>query len=158
MTAGELYVEVGDQSVDVVIPLHLQAEGWGEGQVLDLHRVYVHLLKKESMTLVKTSNQVSLIPEWQANDTARVWNYHPTGNGSAWFCWSTKSSIFRLFFFKIRTTIRAPWQLKVWTNWFSFRINSLGYESKNETIIQFAPLKTRKDFPPTACCQLILAC
>lgn len=26
VTASELYVEVGDQSVDVVIPLHLQAE------------------------------------------------------------------------------------------------------------------------------------
>ena len=26
VTAGELYVEVGDQGMDVVIPLHLQAE------------------------------------------------------------------------------------------------------------------------------------
>lgn len=26
MTASELYVEVGNQSVDVVIPFHLQAE------------------------------------------------------------------------------------------------------------------------------------
>lgn len=47
VTASELDVEVGDQSVDVVIPLHLQAEWWGEGQVLQLHRVNVHLLRKQ---------------------------------------------------------------------------------------------------------------
>ena len=44
MTLGELDVEVGDESVNVVIPLDLQAEGGGEGQVLRLHRVDVHLL------------------------------------------------------------------------------------------------------------------
>lgn len=44
MTARELDVEVGDEGVNVIIPLHLQAEGRGEGQVVDLHRVYVHLL------------------------------------------------------------------------------------------------------------------
>lgn len=48
VTAGELYVEVGDQSVDVVVPLHLQAERWGEGQVLQLHGVDVHLLKEQT--------------------------------------------------------------------------------------------------------------
>lgn len=47
VTASELDVEVGDQSVDVVIPLHLQAEWWGEGQVLQLHCVNVHLLRKQ---------------------------------------------------------------------------------------------------------------
>ena len=44
VTLGELDVEVGDQRVDVVVPLDLQAEGGGEGQVLGLHRVDVHLL------------------------------------------------------------------------------------------------------------------
>lgn len=48
MTAGELDVEVGDQSVDVIVPLHLEAERRGEGQVLRLHRVDVHLLKKQT--------------------------------------------------------------------------------------------------------------
>lgn len=45
VAAGELDVEVGDQSVDVVVPLHLKAERRGEGQVVHLHRVDVHLLK-----------------------------------------------------------------------------------------------------------------
>lgn len=45
VTACELNVEVGDQRMDVVIPLHLQAEWWGEGQVLQLYCVDVHLLK-----------------------------------------------------------------------------------------------------------------
>lgn len=44
VTLGELNVKVGDQRVDVVVPLDLQAEGGGEGQVLALHRVDVHLL------------------------------------------------------------------------------------------------------------------
>lgn len=44
VTARELDVEVGDQRVDVVVPLHLQAERRGEGQVVDLHRVDVYLL------------------------------------------------------------------------------------------------------------------
>lgn len=44
MTLGELHVEVGDQSVDVVVPLDLQAERGGEAEVLGLHGVDVHLL------------------------------------------------------------------------------------------------------------------
>lgn len=44
VTLGELHVEIGDQRVDVVVPLNLQAEGRGERQVLRLHRVDVHLL------------------------------------------------------------------------------------------------------------------
>lgn len=46
VAAGELDVEVGDQGVDVVVPLHLQAERGGEAQVLQLHSVDVHLLEK----------------------------------------------------------------------------------------------------------------
>lgn len=46
MTLGELDVEIGDQGVDIVVALDLQAEGRAEGQVLCLHRVNVHLLKK----------------------------------------------------------------------------------------------------------------
>lgn len=45
VAAGELNVEVGDQGVDVVVPLHLQAERRGEAQVLQLHSVDVHLLE-----------------------------------------------------------------------------------------------------------------
>ena len=44
VAAGELDVEVGHQGVHVVVPLHLQAEGGGEGQVFHLDRVDVHLL------------------------------------------------------------------------------------------------------------------
>lgn len=44
VTLGELDMEVGDQCVDVVVPLDLQAERCGEWQVLTLHRVDVHLL------------------------------------------------------------------------------------------------------------------
>lgn len=44
VTLGELHVEIGDQCVDVVVPLNLQAEGRGERQILRLHRVDVHLL------------------------------------------------------------------------------------------------------------------
>lgn len=44
MTLGELDVEVGDQRVDVVVPLDLQAERRREREVLRLHRVDVHLL------------------------------------------------------------------------------------------------------------------
>lgn len=44
VTLGELDGEVGDERVDVVVPLDLQAEGGGEGQVLWLHCVDVHFL------------------------------------------------------------------------------------------------------------------
>lgn len=44
VTLGELDVEVGDQGVDVIVPLDLQAEGRREGQVLRLHGVDVHFL------------------------------------------------------------------------------------------------------------------
>lgn len=44
VTAGELDVEVGNKCVNVVVALHLQAERGGEGQVVRLHRVDVHLL------------------------------------------------------------------------------------------------------------------
>lgn len=56
MTAGELDVEVGDQSVDVVVPLHLQAERRGEGQVLCLHCVDVHLLKTNTHIGIKSQS------------------------------------------------------------------------------------------------------
>lgn len=46
MTLGELDVEIGDKGMDVIVALDLQAEGRGEGQVLCLHRVNVHFLKK----------------------------------------------------------------------------------------------------------------
>lgn len=44
VTLGELHVEIGDQRVDVVVPLNLQAERWGKRQILRLHCVDVHLL------------------------------------------------------------------------------------------------------------------
>lgn len=44
VTLGEFNVEVGDQRVDVIVPLDLQAEVGCEGQVLALHRVDIHLL------------------------------------------------------------------------------------------------------------------
>lgn len=46
MTFGELYVEIGDQSVDVVVSLDLQTERWGKCQVFSLHCVDVHLLSE----------------------------------------------------------------------------------------------------------------
>lgn len=51
VTLGELHVEIGDQGVDVVIPLDLQAERRGERQVVGLHRVDVHLLRAQSRFL-----------------------------------------------------------------------------------------------------------
>ena len=71
VTLGELDVEVGDQRVDVVVPLDLQAEGRGEGQVLGLHRVDVHLLHTNRSNVSRTlhtsgdpapSNTTELIP------------------------------------------------------------------------------------------------
>lgn len=50
MTLGEFDAEIGDESVDVVVPLDLQGEGRGEGQVLRLYRVDIHLLEKHSST------------------------------------------------------------------------------------------------------------
>lgn len=47
MAAGELDVEVGNQRVDVVVPLHLEAEWGRERQVFGLHCVDVHLLDKK---------------------------------------------------------------------------------------------------------------
>lgn len=47
MAAGELDVEVGNQRVDVVVPLHLEAERGRERQVFGLHCVDVHLLDKK---------------------------------------------------------------------------------------------------------------
>lgn len=44
MTLGELNVEVGDQCVDVVISLDLQAERRGKRKVLSLYCVDVHFL------------------------------------------------------------------------------------------------------------------
>lgn len=60
VTLGELDVEVGNQRVDVVVPLDLQAEGRGEGQVLALHRVDIHLLHGGRQTAHVT--RISLIP------------------------------------------------------------------------------------------------
>ena len=42
---GKLDIEIGDQGMDVVVALYLQAEGGCEGQLLRLHRVNVHLLQ-----------------------------------------------------------------------------------------------------------------
>ena len=42
---GKLDIEIGDQGVDVIVALYLQAEGRREGQLLRLHRVNVHLLQ-----------------------------------------------------------------------------------------------------------------
>lgn len=50
VTLGELNVEVGDQRVDVIVPLNLQAEVRCEGQVLALHSVDVHLLHRVDKT------------------------------------------------------------------------------------------------------------
>lgn len=50
VAAGKLDVEVGDQGVDVIVPLHLQAEGRGEAQVLQLHCVDIHLLENTENT------------------------------------------------------------------------------------------------------------
>lgn len=44
VTLCELNMEIGDQRVDVVVPLNLQAERRGKRQVLRLHCVDVHLL------------------------------------------------------------------------------------------------------------------
>lgn len=67
MAPGELDVEVRDQSVDVVVPLHLQAERGGEGQVFCLHRVDVHLLKKDTN---KVRLHVSVTSPQSAEQTA----------------------------------------------------------------------------------------
>lgn len=44
VAAGELNIEVGDQGMDIVVPLDLQTERRREGQIVYLHRVDVHLL------------------------------------------------------------------------------------------------------------------
>lgn len=49
VAASELDVEVGNQSMNVVVSFNLQAEWWGEGQVLQLHCVDVHLLENKSL-------------------------------------------------------------------------------------------------------------
>lgn len=54
VTLCELDVEVGDQCMDIVVSLDLQADGWGEGQVLWLHCVDIHLLKKTKQVLLNT--------------------------------------------------------------------------------------------------------
>ena len=45
MALGELNVEEGDQGVQVVVATYAQVEGGGEGQVLFLDGVHVHLLR-----------------------------------------------------------------------------------------------------------------
>lgn len=47
MTLCELYIEVGDQGVDVVVPLDLQTEGGREGQFFCLYCVDVYLLRQD---------------------------------------------------------------------------------------------------------------
>lgn len=51
MTLGEFDIKVGDQSMDVIVPLDLQTEGGGEGQFLWLHCVDVHFLRKDKQSL-----------------------------------------------------------------------------------------------------------
>jgi len=51
MTLGEFYIKVGDQSMDVIVPLDLQTEGRGEGQFLWFHCVDVHFLRKGKQSL-----------------------------------------------------------------------------------------------------------
>lgn len=57
MALGKFDIEIGDQGVDVVIALYLQAEGRCEGQLLRLHRVDVHLLqpREERMQTLSAS-------------------------------------------------------------------------------------------------------
>lgn len=68
MAAGELDVEVGNQRVDVVVPLHLEAEWGRERQVFGLHCVDVHLLDKkdkmpsDQMLQVSFSHPLCLCP------------------------------------------------------------------------------------------------
>lgn len=50
MTLGEFDIKVGDQSMDVIVPLDLQTEGGGEGQILWLHRVDVHFLREDKQS------------------------------------------------------------------------------------------------------------
>lgn len=45
MALGKFDIKIGDQGVDVVIALDLQAEGRCERQLFRLHRVNVHLLQ-----------------------------------------------------------------------------------------------------------------
>lgn len=52
VAASEFNVEVSYQSMNVVIPFHLEAKGGRKGQVVYLHRVDVHLLMQK-MGLMK---------------------------------------------------------------------------------------------------------
>lgn len=60
VASGKLDVEVGHQCMHVVIPLHLQAEGGGEGQVLHLDCVDVHLLPNGSAQSVLRAHPATL--------------------------------------------------------------------------------------------------
>lgn len=60
VTFGELYVEIRNQCMDVIVTLDLQTEGWGERQVLWLHSVDVHLLSKENEKREKFFNHYLL--------------------------------------------------------------------------------------------------
>lgn len=57
VAASELYVEIGYQSMNIVVSFHLQAERWREGQVLNLHGVDVHLLRNQENGLNKWEKQ-----------------------------------------------------------------------------------------------------
>ena len=61
MALGELDVEVGDHSVDVVVPVDLQAEGGREGQVLSLHCVDVYFLQREAEPCVRREGRLEVL-------------------------------------------------------------------------------------------------
>lgn len=44
MALSKFNIKIGDEGMDIVVALYLQAEGGREGQLLRLHSVNVHFL------------------------------------------------------------------------------------------------------------------
>lgn len=83
VTFGELHVEIGDQRVDVVVPLNLQAERRGKRQILRLHCVDIHFLlegaefrlcccKDESLKLEYFNTEHNHHSNFKINETVKV--------------------------------------------------------------------------------------
>lgn len=72
VTTSEFDVKVSNKSMDVVILLNLQAERGGEGQVLQLHRINVHLLWGRKKKQRENGKGFNDIPQTHGDKTFSV--------------------------------------------------------------------------------------
>lgn len=74
MALGKFNIKIGDEGVDVVVSLYLQAEGRREGQLFRLHSVNVHFLQPRGERSQRLTPSAMLRPSSLAREE-RITHY-----------------------------------------------------------------------------------